>query len=296
MIGMILEGGGMRAGFVAGALMALMDKGLVRFDCGLAVSASVPTLAYFASGQREEMERVWRNELSTPRFICYRNLPATFIFLSNKSPVLNLDYLVFDIFRKKYPLKLNTLLKSDIRCFFALTRMPEGELTLIEPADNDIYKTFKAAMAVPGCYPEAIRLNGDSFVDGGTVDLFPVEYLIRMGCRRIMAVLSTPLNCRQESLSLLEKTLFWRYFQKYDWIPKKFQEASRKYNEQVAILERMAVESPSRALIIHPDRMPPAKFITRDHRKINRTIDLGYKKIEEVEDRVKRFLQMNQAR
>jgi predicted patatin/cPLA2 family phospholipase len=32
MLGLVLEGGGMRAGFVAGALMALMDKGLTDFD------------------------------------------------------------------------------------------------------------------------------------------------------------------------------------------------------------------------------------------------------------------------
>jgi predicted patatin/cPLA2 family phospholipase len=42
-IGLILEGGGMRAGFVAGVLMALADYDIMGFDKAVAVSASVPT-------------------------------------------------------------------------------------------------------------------------------------------------------------------------------------------------------------------------------------------------------------
>lgn len=69
MPGLVLQGGAMRAGFVAGALMALMDKGLTDFKLALAVSASVPTLAYFAADQREEIEKVWRQELNTPKLV-----------------------------------------------------------------------------------------------------------------------------------------------------------------------------------------------------------------------------------
>ena len=100
MLGLILEGGGMRAGFVAGAIMALMDMGLTGFDVAVAVSASVPTLAYFAAGQREEMEQVWRTELNTPKLVCYRNIPAASLILSAKRPILDIDYLIYDVFEK----------------------------------------------------------------------------------------------------------------------------------------------------------------------------------------------------
>jgi len=36
--------------------------------------------------------------------------------------------------------------------------------------------------------------------------------------------------------------------------------------------------------------MPPVKFVTLDRKKINRTIDLGYEKVEELEDNIRRFL------
>ena len=126
MVGLILEGGGMRAGFVAGVLLALMEKKMMPFDAAVAVSASVPTLAYFASGQRDEMAAVWRDELNTPRLVCYRNIPAASLTMSTRRPILDIDYLVYTIFKEKYPLNLTQLLRVKTICHFALTKTPDG--------------------------------------------------------------------------------------------------------------------------------------------------------------------------
>jgi predicted patatin/cPLA2 family phospholipase len=99
MVGLIVEGGSMRAGFVAGALMALMDKGLTNFDVAVGVSASVPTLAYFAAGQRRCIEKIWRQEIDSTKIVCYRNLPLTFIHSSKRWPVLDIDYIVDEVFK-----------------------------------------------------------------------------------------------------------------------------------------------------------------------------------------------------
>lgn len=67
-------------------------------------------------------------------------------------------------------------------------------------------------------------------------------------------------------------------------------EAAQLYNEQVSLLERMAEKRPPEAFILCPDRMPPARFITRDKKKINRTIDMGYQKTADKTDEIKNFL------
>jgi hypothetical protein len=36
--------------------------------------------------------------------------------------------------------------------------------------------------------------------------------------------------------------------------------------------------------------MPPANFITRDGKKINKCIDLGYRKVEKIEHELRQFL------
>lgn len=295
-VGLVLEGGGMRGGFVAGALMALMDKGLNSFESALAVSASVPTLAYFAAGQRAEMERVWRQELNTSKLVCYRNIPAASFALSAKKPILNINYLIDDVFMKKYPLDLRRLKRSKIDCYFAVASASEGRLTLLRPGDDNIYRIFKAALAVPGCYPGTVRVAGSGYVDGGASNALPAGYLLNGKVKRILAILSTPLDCGREAPNLFERILFRRHFQRYEWMTTKLRESARDYNKQVGILEQLARLAPARAFIIAPDKMPPARFITRDRQKINQTIDLGYEKVEHLEGQIRKFLTDDQQK
>jgi predicted patatin/cPLA2 family phospholipase len=290
-LGLILEGGGLRAGFVAGAVMALMDLGFRRFHTALAVSASVPTLAYFACGQREEMEQVWREELNTPHLVCYRNIPAASLRLSVRRPVLDIDYLVYDVFKKRYPLDTESLKRNPMKCLFAATDINKENLVFLGLNKGDCYLIFNACLAVPGCYPKTVRVNGFECVDAGTINPLPATFLLEQGVDKVLGILSRPLTCDSAPPSWLERTVFWRYFQKYDWMLGKLWEAGKTYKEEVFHLEQLAKEVPRRALIISPDRMPPALFITRDKKKINRTIDMGYRMVERREEEILGFLE-----
>jgi len=179
MVGLILEGGSMRAGFVAGALMALMDKGLTSFDVAVAVSASVPTLAYFAAGQRRCIEKIWREEIDSAKLVCYRNLPLTIIYPSKRWPVLDIDYIVDEVFKRKYPLDVAALINNQMHCGFAVTRLSDARPVILTPESNSIYKIFRAALSMPGCCPEPVRIDGEAYIDGGTADLLQVNRLLQ---------------------------------------------------------------------------------------------------------------------
>lgn len=289
MRGLLLEGGGMRAGFVAGALMALIDKGLVEFNLGVAVSASVPTLAYFSSSQRKEMEMVWRNELHTPNLVCYRNILRTLFALSNKKPILDIHYLVYEVFKKKYPLNLKSLTNSNITCYFALTEVTKARPIFLTPWDEDIYTIFESALAVPICYPKPTYIHGHEYRDGGITQLLPIHFLLDKKVDQIVAVLSTPLDDPYQPLNVIEKMLLYRYVKTNKWILKKLWETSQAYRESKAILKRLGQQDPPKTFIIAPDRMPPARFLTRNREKINRTIDLGYQKVQALENKIRSF-------
>ena len=290
MLGLVLEGGAMRAGFAVGALMALMDKKLADFDAAAAVSASVPILAYFAAGQRKEMEKIWRDELTSPKLVCYQNIPAASLALSTKRPILNIDRLVYDIFQKRYPLNRPALLANKMICRFSAATVPEGKQAFLTPTEGNVYDVIRACLAVPGCYPAPVPMNGREYVDGAIINPLPLEGLPVGKTSSILAILTKPTDCENEPPNFLERALFWRYFQKHDWMLEKLWEAAQIYNSKVSQLEQMAQENPPRALIVCPDKMPPVKFVTLDRKKINRTIDLGYEKVEALEDKIRLFL------
>ena len=49
-------------------------------------------------------------------------------------------------------------------------------------------------------------------------------------------------------------------------------------------------KEPPGAFLLYPDDLPPERFIARDKKKMNRTIDLGYRKTEAQMDRIRDFL------
>lgn len=290
---LILEGGGMRAGWVTGALMALMDLGIRRFDAAAAVSASVPTLAYYATGQRDAMERIWRFELDSEKLVSYYNLPFAVLFGGSRFPVLNTDYLVDRIIAEKYPLDQEALWNSSMILYCAATHVPSGKPVLLQPRAFNLRQVLKACLAVPACSPGPVAVGSARFMDGGIANplpLMPLRQRLRQNRTRILAILSKPPQQGEYEPTPLERLLFWRYFQKHSWVNRCLKKTLPLYTQQVGLLKKRMRRYPPRALVIHPRRMPPAEFITRNNQKINQTIDAGYRAVERARERIFNFL------
>ena len=146
-------------------------------------------------------------------------------------------------------------------------------------------------MAIPVCYPGAVCIDDEEYIDGGTVNSLPADDLMMEGMEKVLAILTKPLGWEGGPPNLFKRALFWRYFKRYNWMPDKLKKAAEDYTNQVIHLEEWAREMPSRAFIIAPDEMPPANLVSRSHRKINQTVDMGYRAVEELENEIRRFLQ-----
>ncbi len=287
---LLLEGGGMRAGFVAGALMALYDAGLTGFDYSLAVSASVPTMAYFKAGHREEIESIWRRELTIPEIIQYKNYPAASFALTKDRPILNIDHLVDEIFREKYPLDLEKLQTNPMQAFFAATNVRKRDLTFFTDRHPDIYSVFKAAMAVPACYLETVRVDEQECVDGGLINFLPVHYFADFPVNRLLVILTRPFNALHYLPGFLEKSLFYRFFSKNEWMFEKLQESETRYEQTVSTLQSLCGQAPHKIMVLAPEKRLPAYFISRNQKRVNQTVDLGYIKIKEQLEAIREFL------
>lgn len=290
MLGILLEGGGLRAGFVTGALMALMDRIRPRFDLAVAVSASVPTLAYFVTGQRREMEQVWRYELCTPKFVHWAHVARTSFALSTKTPILDIQYLVERLLREKYPLRLDALRSTPILCRFAAAKAPEGTLSLLAPDADDVYQIIKACVALPGGYPSTISVNGGEYLDGGVINPLPARALLGLGADRFVAILSQPLLTGRTPPNLLERAVLWQYFRRYEWVLERLEQSAKVYAHEMKIVKALSRPPDPVAFVICPEQEIPMRFITRDRAKINRAINLGYRRVLALEKPLRAFL------
>jgi len=295
MLALVLEGGGMRAGFVAGALMALMDLGLRNFDVAVAVSASVPSLAYYLSGQRTAIEKIWRHELTSEKVVAYRYLPLAVLSDSSPYPVLNTGYLVDHVIERNYPLNLDALERCPTKVLMAATRVPSGRLDLLRPGQADLYRIFKACLAVPACAVGPVRVGKRKYLDGGIANPLPVQPLLKYRDIRILGILSKPLHEGHYPTNFLERVFFWRYFHKHAWVTRCLKRSTNVYAEQVALLEEYERLQPPAAFIVKPEKMPVADFATRNEDKVNQTVDAGYRSVEALHEKLATFLATGRA-
>lgn len=197
-----------------------------------------------------------------------------------------------EVFRKQYPISRERLLENPMQAYFAVTDLHKRELTFF-PADHpDLYSVFKAAMAVPGCYLGTVCVDEQECVDGGLVDFLPFDRLNRFPVDRFLVFVTRPLGTGHLLPGFLEKGLFYRFFARNHWMFDKLQETEQCYLQTVRALQDRCEQQPDKVMIIAPEKRLPVRFISRNQRRINRTVDIGYETIREREDAIKEFLQL----
>ncbi len=131
----------MRSAHGGGFLYALGAKlGITAPDIMVGSSGDAANIAYFSTGQYENIKRIWENELSTHRFIS----PLRFWRL------MDIGYLVDTVFRQREPLDVPKLRSSAIRWFVPITDFETGLTRYVSAEDNmDVFEMLRASAAIP---------------------------------------------------------------------------------------------------------------------------------------------------
>jgi len=172
-----MEGGFLRGAFSVGALKALREMGLRSVDHATGSSGGIGVLAYYVSGQFEQGINIMPNELPNPKFI---NLKRFFHALFYKAHLMDVDYLIDTVFKKKAPLSENKIRNSRIRFFVPLTNANNDggsyfdNHTYTKNTDVDFFEILRASMAVPLMYNKTITINNEEYFDGAFFDTLPL--------------------------------------------------------------------------------------------------------------------------
>ncbi len=152
----VTSGGGMKCAYAAGALVTFAKRlGFAKPDIFVSASGSVGAMFYYLAEQHEDIEKVWLRYIPSPEIVG--------IF----PPRLRLDYVVDTILRRELPLDLEALDATKTKWFVPVTDLETGHTRYISNDTwFDPYEVMRAAKAIPFLYGGAVRLGGQSFVDG----------------------------------------------------------------------------------------------------------------------------------
>ena len=262
-VGLVLEGGGMRALFTAGVLDALLDIKELDIDGIVGVSAGALFGVNYVSGQKE---RAIRYNIKYARDKRYMGL-YSWITTGN---AVNEEFAFYEIPFKLDVFNQEKFKQSKIDFYVVMTNVESGkpEYVLIK----DVFKQMeylRATSALPFA-SKIIEINGKKYLDGGISDSIPIDYCESLGYDKIILVLTRPENTHKEDkLNFLYKLVY----RKYPNLVERLINMGKDY--EIVLKKIKDLENENKIFVIRPPKVLKIGRLEKNEDKIQNVYDIG---------------------
>jgi predicted patatin/cPLA2 family phospholipase len=260
---LVLEGGGLRGAFVAGALAELAACEGLGFSHIFATSAAAASAAYMVAGQIDRALAIWRDHTHGDQLISVRHLLRGRALMDIRG--------LIEVFRGQLYLDAARVEHSTTTLRIAVTNCITGRADHLTATRANIYELLEATMALPVAYGRVVPVDGVPYIDGGVADAIPIEAALELAPTRIIVVATRPNGYRKKP-SRLGALLRFNY-PDFPALWPVFESRWQSYNRAISRLE--ALERLGRVQVIRPAGTLPASRMTRDRRRILETLALG---------------------
>lgn len=261
-LALICGDGGVKGGFIAGAVTALIEKfpdDLLAVKAIAASSASVGSMFYFLSfGPNHPGKKIWVDENSAKEFLSYESIAS----LYGDRPIYDIDYLVREIFEKRHPLDIKAITKSTIEFYFPVQNYETNRIEYFSNTDtksftragvdipvhdfrnHDIYEVIKAANAAPFVYDRFASIAGNHYMDAATLEPFALDLPNLIGRKKILIVTKRDRSFKRKMIYRLlgglwpiavnpfrkhafSSQIYWQYARKPEVMEELLRQAER---------------------------------------------------------------------
>ena len=262
-VGLVLEGGGMRALFTAGVLDALLDVKELDIDGIVGVSAGALFGVNYVSGQKERAIRYNKKYARDKRYM------GLYSWITTGNAV-NEEFAFYEIPFKLDVFDQEKFKQSKIDFYVVMTNVESGkpEYVLIK----DVFKQMeylRATSALPFA-SKIIEINGKKYLDGGISDSIPIDYCESLGYDKIVLVLTRPENTHKEDkLNFLYKLVY----RKYPNLVERLINMGKDY--EIVLKKIKDLENENKIFVIRPPKVLKIGRLEKSEDKIQNVYDIG---------------------
>jgi predicted patatin/cPLA2 family phospholipase len=212
-----------------------------------------------------------------PGLTIWRELACNAVRKSNllrRKPIIDLAYLVDNVFRQRVPLSVEALEKAATTTRFSivLTDCQNGEPVYFHARDERVFAALRATASMPLATCGFDFVDDRPFADGGLCDPIPIRRAIADGATDITVVLTHKLDLRLKPLPR--------------WLGKlaypKFPEVARAWTTQQCVNYNAALDlmlqppAGVRVRVFRPLRPLPVGAFTNTQKSIDAALALGH--------------------
>lgn len=261
-LGLVVEGGGVRAIYAAGVLDILHDMCLP-FSGVIGVSAGAIHGISFVSGQKGRSYRIYTRFCRDPRFFSFKTWLRTGNIVDN-------DFCYRQIPQELEPFDQKAFEASGMEFWTVSTNLETGKPEYIRMRDCFAEIDALIASASLPYVSKPVHYRGKLLLDGGCSDRVPLRAFQSMGFDRNVVVLTHPEDHRVKDRDAALVRLFYR---KYPAFCRTFENSPQDYEKTQAYLK--AEEQKGTVFTIRPKAPIPVSRLSHDPQAIIRAYEMG---------------------
>lgn len=276
--GIVLEGGAMRGIYTAGVLDVFLEEGITA-GMVMGVSAGAIHGCSYVAGQHGRNIRYYLKYCRDKRFLSFYSLLTT-------GDAVGERFCYHEIPEVLDPFDYDAFEASPTRFYAVCSNLETGEAEYVLcPSLRGEWMEYLRASASLPFLTRTISAGGRLLLDGGVCDSIPVMEAVRMGCGKLVVVLTRPEGYRKKPTSPAMARLRYR---EYPHFVRAITQRHRRYNDSLENLRRLEAEG--RAFVIRPSRDLKVARMEKDVRKIQAQYDLGRRDTLKKLDALREFL------
>lgn len=278
--GLVLEGGGLRGAYTAGALSWLYEQGIT-FDYHVGISSGAVYLSAFLLGDMENMYNAPVNYASDPEVVGIRALRREGYYVAYK-------YMFRHYLLEKGHFDVRPLIEKNPPMEIGAYSLKEGKTIWFEPKDMDPeLDLIRASCALP-IASEVIEYKGHRLLDGGITKMVPIERALEKGCTKCLVITTKPADYVRKPGSPILTWMMKRTYKECPQVAKDYTVRHLNYNKQMDIVNQMVKDGTG--LLIRPSRTLKVSRFKGDPADLKDLFQLGYRDAQAMKDEIFAFM------
>lgn len=264
---LVLEGGGMRGAYTAGALTWLIDQD-IEFDASYGISTGAVHLTNFLMKSKEDLFDFSVRRITDPRIVGLKPL-------LHCGKIVDYDFLFDHIMTEECGYDISPL-KDCREGFIGLYVLSEGR-TIYYPTREISLKQLEASTSLP-ILGSIVRENGLELMDGGITDMIPIKQAIVDGCNRHLIITTKPGNYERKPAKPFVVWLMKVTYPQCENISKDYEVRHLNYQDQIVRIREL--EEKKEAVYVFPSKASNVTRLGGSEEELTELFRLGYSDME----------------
>lgn len=278
---LVLEGGGMRGAYTAGALSWLIDND-IEFDNAYGISTGAIHLCNFLLKDKKNLLDFSTKYIADKKAI---GLSA----IARCGHLVDYDYLFYELMVKHVKFDINKLHDVKTEGKIGVYELKSGK-TEYHPVQTISVEEMKAACTLP-LLGKIAKIDDREMLDGGISDMIPIEQAIKDGCEKHLIITTKPEGyVRKPSSKAVVQIMKMRY-KNCPNIAKDYNVRHHNYYIQLSAIKNLVDEN--KALYIFPSKKSKVSRLGGSEEELIELYELGRADMQANKDKIFALLGKN---